>query len=87
MIESKEKYVHFRNFMANELQITRADIEDWTKQAVTNEVRKIVSGIDIRMMVSRRSDQLAESSFHEVKKEIAKNLTDKIAIRIVSEKI
>lgn len=38
------KYKEFRNFMCNELGITRHDIEAWTKEAVSTEVHKLVTG-------------------------------------------
>lgn len=34
------KYKMFRNFMANELGITRGDIRQWTEAAVTAEVQR-----------------------------------------------
>jgi hypothetical protein len=39
---SDNKYKLFRNFMVNELGIGKDDIEEWTKQAVTESVDKIV---------------------------------------------
>jgi hypothetical protein len=36
------KYKLFRNFMVNELGISKDDIEEWAKQAVAETVEKIV---------------------------------------------
>lgn len=41
---SDSKYKDFRNYMTNELGITRHDIEAWTKEAVATEVHKLVTG-------------------------------------------
>lgn len=49
--ETKSKYRMFRNFMCNELSITRYDIENWTKEAVAAEVHKLVSGDEIDQLV------------------------------------
>lgn len=43
-----QKYKEFRNYMTNELGITRHDIEAWTKEAVATEVHKLVSGQNMR---------------------------------------
>lgn len=48
---SSEKYNMFRNYMVNELGITRQDIEAWTKQSVATEVSKIVDGINVMDMI------------------------------------
>lgn len=37
---SDNKYKMFRNFMVNELGITKDDIMEWTKQAVSETVEK-----------------------------------------------
>jgi len=44
---SNDKYKMFRNYMVNELGITRQDIEAWTKQSVANEVSKVIGKINI----------------------------------------
>lgn len=38
-----EKYKMFRNYMVNELQITKEDIEAWTKEAVLLEVKNVIN--------------------------------------------
>ena len=82
MTESKEKYVHFRNFMANELKITRCDIESWTKEAVAAEVSKIVGQIDILGIVNRHASSLTHNSYRDIKESIAKTLSEKIILRL-----
>lgn len=48
----ENKYKEFRNFMCNELAITRHDIEAWTKEAVATEVHKLVSGQDMKALAA-----------------------------------
>lgn len=38
----KEKYSMFKNFMHNELGITKEDIKAWTQEAVSIEAKKII---------------------------------------------
>ncbi|MDR2095749.1 MAG: hypothetical protein LBP76_09570 [Treponema sp.] len=47
------RYKMFRNFMVNELGISREDIMLWTKEAVADEVKKIIGQFDIRGKVER----------------------------------
>lgn len=54
--DSANKYKMFRNYMTNELGITRGDIEAWTKEAVAGEVQKLVGHINIPKMVSAAID-------------------------------
>lgn len=56
-----EKYTAFRNFMVNELGITRVDIEAWTKETVAREVAKLVGQLNIAGMVSREVDSQVKS--------------------------
>jgi len=44
---SDNKYKIFRNFMVNELGITREDIKEWTMQAIKETVEKELRGIDL----------------------------------------
>ena len=49
---ASEKYRAFRQFMVNELGITRDDIEQWTKEAVEAEVRRIIGQMDAESRVA-----------------------------------
>lgn len=52
MTESTEnKYKLFRQYMTNELGITRTDIEAWVKEAVSAEVQKLLGQINIERRV------------------------------------
>lgn len=44
---ANEKYKMFRNFMVNELGIGRDDIEEWTKEAVREQVTKLVGQLNM----------------------------------------
>lgn len=42
MSTKNDKWVMFRNYMVNELHITKEDIQEWIKEAVQEEARKMV---------------------------------------------
>lgn len=48
-----DKYREFRNFMVNELGITRDDIEAWTKEAVAVQVGKLVGQMNLDAIAKR----------------------------------
>lgn len=45
--DSKNKYKLFRNYMTNELGITKEDIQQWTMDAIQKEVAKQLKGRDL----------------------------------------
>lgn len=47
------KYRLFRNFMVNELDVTRDDIERWTKEACAAQAEKIMANVDVEGIVTR----------------------------------
>lgn len=42
MASKNDKYSMFRNFMINELEITKEDIRQWIKDSIEEEAKKIV---------------------------------------------
>lgn len=57
MAGKNDKWVMFRNYMANELGITKEDIREWIKDAIHDEVKDVVAHTygrcDIEEMVRR----------------------------------
>ena len=53
---SDNKYKIFRNFMVNELGISRDDIKEWTIQAVSETVDKILRQYNIKKFVHDAAD-------------------------------
>lgn len=85
------KYKLFRNFMVNELQIGRADIEQWTKEAVAVEVARIVGQINMDALVREQvrlvvNDVLADTASgwgrKSLRQEIAERLVDRLLVTI-----
>lgn len=84
--ESSQKYKQFRNYMCNELGITRADIEAWTKEATASEVIKRLDQLNIPAIVSSKVNELVRSSLGSnfnstaISKDIAAELVKQIKV-------
>lgn len=85
------KYKLFRNFMVNELQIGRADIEQWTKEAVAVEVARIVKQTNMDALVREQvrltvnavlADTIAGRERRSLRQEIADRLVDRLLVTI-----
>lgn len=42
-MEAKDKYKMFKNFMFNELNISKEDIHEWVHEAVNEEAKRLVN--------------------------------------------
>lgn len=84
------KWNEFKNYMHNDLKITREDIQSWMAEAIVQESRRIVRGyvdkIDVdamlrtqvKLMVTERSwngkDTLKQEFVDSISKEIASKI-------------
>jgi hypothetical protein len=89
--ESSEKYKLFRNYMTNELGVTRADIEKWTKESVAVEVNKKLGQLNIDDMVKSTiklsvQNCLSGYSYNTsgLRDSIAKELVAKLSVTVKS---
>jgi len=79
------KYKLFRNYMSNELGITRDDIMAWTKQSIAEQVTKAIHGFDINVMVeSEVRKHLANWTFRSdtITKSVERMLRDKYTLNL-----
>ena len=71
---SNEKYNMFKNFLHNELGISREDIREWIKEAVADEARKIIKktfdDFDVQSEARREMRNMISSRYSEVYKDI-----------------
>ena len=89
MSKSNEKWLLFKNFMHNELEISREDIREWIKEAVKEEARKMVgnefgkfSVEEIIHKILLRHDLFTGGYFKkEVIEEAGKQIVAKLDIR------
>jgi predicted transcriptional regulator len=74
------KYKMFRNYMANELGITKEEIKEWAKEAVEESVKKLMGQMNISGLI----DQKIKYELPAIK-EIAKQVVrDQLAVIVES---
>lgn len=83
-----EKWGLFKQYLHNELGITKEDIQQWVKESVAEEARNMVdrNQLDvnkvIRTIAMDKNYYGNESFKKEVIEKIAKELTSKISLKI-----
>lgn len=85
-----DKYTMFKNFMCNELDISKEDIRNWVGEAVKNEVEKLVKNAYNNFnVVNVVKDVMFKDEFfsgkhlnEQIKKEVVKQLLEKFDIDI-----
>lgn len=75
---SKDKYKLFRNFMANELGITKEEIERWTKEAVANEIKNKLGQLNFEGIVHSHIKANSYQVYSAIAAEIGKRAVVKI---------
>ena len=86
--KKNSKYNLFLNYMHNELHITKEDIHEWTKEAVTSVVSKYINEkkvkkwageiISYKLNYDYSTSQIMKSIKDNVVVSISKNLTNKV---------
>lgn len=84
MADEAVKYKAFRNFMANELGITRDDIKEWTIEAITAQVIKQVAQINYDAVIKGSIDNILRHDYQSLRGELIKELTRKVDVTIRS---
>lgn len=75
-----DKYKMFRNYMANELGISKADIKEWTMEAVHEIAERQVGQLNIREMVYQHIRDNHFNTRGQLVSEVAKELTKRLTI-------
>lgn len=81
-----DKYKMFRNFMFNELGITKEDIKEWTKEAIDERIGKIIGQMNIEQKITDTASRILYNSWNvtdSIKKDIAVELAKKIDISLL----
>ena len=85
-----EKYKMFKQFMYNELGITKEDIKDWIKEAVREEARKLIEKTYDSFDVKQEIRSMVQSPFNRIREDItraaAKQLLKDVHIELVINK-
>lgn len=85
-----DKYKMFKNFMFNELGITKEDIRMWVEEAVRDEARKIVSKTYDDFNVEREIRRVINEPYSSIRQEITsratRELLERFEINIIEKK-
>lgn len=79
-----DKYTMFRNYMVNELGITKKEIEEWTKQAVADQVKKSMGQMNLEAIAKREIHETARAGggYDGLSSLVAREIAKKIAIAV-----
>ena len=92
---SDSKYKMFRNYMVNELQISKEDIQEWVRESVNQEVKKLVNQEYEKFSIQKVIENLIlnkEDFFsgqrlrNDISEKIAKIICDKVIVTISNNK-
>ena len=82
MATKNDKWCMFKNYMHNELGITKEDIREWIDDAVRDEARRLVEQAYKEFDLNARIEQVIYEHHHwngpQMKQEIAKAAAEKI---------
>lgn len=90
MATKNDKWSLFKNYLHNELGITKEDIRDWLEEAVREEARKLIADSFKSYDIRNRIDD-AIKDFHgwgerslkaEIARELANRILEKVEIKI-----
>lgn len=87
MAGKNDKWSMFKNYMHNELGITKEDIREWIQEAVEMEARKMVdesfSKYSINDRISREIDKhIGQFSDYSLRQQISNELVKRLKIVI-----
>ena len=86
MSEKYDKWAMFRNYMYNELGITKEDIRGWIKEAAEEEAKKLVNNtyddFNVRDTIQTAADRTTSRYFKEIKSDVVDKLVSKILLNI-----
>lgn len=88
---NEDKWLMFKNYMHNELGITKEDIREWIEDAVEKQAQKMVNNefksFDVHRVVERVITDEKYFGSNDLKREISQEMTKQILKRISFDKI
>jgi hypothetical protein len=84
-MDGDPKYKMFRNFMVNELGITRDDLATWTKEAITAQVVRLLGQMNLQQTVENAVKTELRSyngMIGDIKRNIVENISKSIELKI-----
>lgn len=89
---ANDKWHMFKNFMHNELDITRGDIQDWIKAAVKDEATRLVNKefgeFNLKHMIREEintNQHWRPGLHHDIKQEMADQLVKRLELSLTKE--
>lgn len=84
MAENQElnKYKMFRNFMCNELGISKDDIKQWTMDSVAETARGLIGQINIQEIVMREAKKSIGVHYGSISQEVVKAVASELSKQI-----
>lgn len=89
---SDGKYKMFKNYMTNELGITKEDIQEWVQESVNQEVKKLVNQEYKKFSIEKviENSILENENYftgrrlrEDISQKIANTIIDKIKINVI----
>lgn len=77
-----DKYKMFRNFMCNELGISKDDIKQWTMNSVAETARGLVGQINIEEIVRQEARKTIKVQYGGVSQDVVRAVADVLAKQI-----
>lgn len=77
-----DKYKLFKNYMHNELGITKHDIHDWVRETIREEIQAIHKNMDLKSIIKQQSATLVKENDYYVKKYVADKLVERIKLEL-----
>lgn len=76
------KYKMFRNFMCNELGISKDDIKQWTMDSAAETVRGLIGQMNIEEIVRQEARKTIKVQYGGVSQDVVKAVADVLAKQI-----
>jgi predicted transcriptional regulator len=84
MSEKYDKWSMFKNYMANDLGITKDDIKQWIKEAVEQEAKKLIANsfddYNIQSIMSNLMKDKLEKNINSIKEKVAEEIVSRLKI-------
>lgn len=80
-----EKYIMFKNFLHNELGITREDIQEWIQDAIREETKKVINKTFADFDIEREARRAISDSIYSGYSNIRKEIIESAAREVLSQ--
>lgn len=86
MSERTDKWSMFKNYMSNDLGITKEDIRQWIKDAVEQESKKLIDNsfddYNLNSLMSNLMKDKIDKMINQIKNKVAEEIVSKLNISV-----